>query len=89
MQAIHISSRRVVHDSALRSPAGQPRLPAAFGPTSANSLPDDTFNAKSMRRPWFGLEAAQVVLGHSAADVTQIYAERDMAKAAEVMKQVG
>ena len=42
-----------------------------------------------MRRPWFGLEAAQVVLGHSAADVTQIYAERDMAKAAEVMKQVG
>jgi site-specific recombinase XerC len=28
----------------------------------------------------FGLEAAQVILGHSAADVTQIYAERDMQK---------
>jgi integrase len=40
-------------------------------------------------RKRFGLEAAQVVLGHSAADVTQIYAERDMAKAAEVIKQVG
>ena len=40
-------------------------------------------------RKRFGLEAAQVVLGHSVADVTQIYAERDMAKAAEVIKQVG
>ena len=40
-------------------------------------------------RKRFGLEAAQVVLGHSTADVTQIYAERDMAKAAEVIKQVG
>jgi integrase len=40
-------------------------------------------------RKRFGLEAAQVVLGHSAADVTQIYAERDLAKAAEVIKQVG
>ena len=40
-------------------------------------------------RKRFGLEAAQVVLGHSMADVTQIYAERDMAKAAEVMKQFG
>jgi integrase len=37
----------------------------------------------------FGLEAAQVVLGHSAADVTQIYAERDLAKAAAVIREVG
>ena len=29
-------------------------------------------------RKRFGLEAAQVVLGHATADVTQIYAERDM-----------
>jgi integrase len=36
-----------------------------------------------------GLEAAQVLLGHSKADVTQIYAERDMAKAAEVAKRIG
>jgi hypothetical protein len=35
------------------------------------------------------LEASQVVLGHSAANVTQIYAERDQAKAAEVMAKVG
>jgi integrase len=36
-----------------------------------------------------GLEAAQVLLGHSKADVTQIYAERDLAKASEVAKKIG
>jgi integrase len=40
-------------------------------------------------RKRFGLEAAQVVLGHSMADVTQIYAERDLAKAAAVIREVG
>jgi integrase len=40
-------------------------------------------------RKRFGLEAAQVTLGHAAADVTQVYAERDMEKAAAVMAQVG
>ena len=28
-------------------------------------------------RKQFGLEAAQVILGHAKADVTQVYAERD------------
>jgi integrase len=37
----------------------------------------------------FGLEAAQVVLGHAAADVTQIYAERDLTLAARVAREVG
>jgi integrase len=40
-------------------------------------------------RKRFGLEAAQVVLGHSKADVTQVYAERDLAKAEDIMRQVG
>lgn len=40
-------------------------------------------------RAKFGLEAAQIVLGHSAADVTQIYAERDLAKGAEVARKIG
>jgi integrase len=40
-------------------------------------------------RKLFGLEAAQVTLGHSNADVSQIYAERDLQKAAAVMAQVG
>jgi len=40
-------------------------------------------------RQRFGLEAAQVVLGHSRADVTQVYAERDERLAVEVARQVG
>lgn len=40
-------------------------------------------------RSRFGLEAAQTYLGHSRADVTQIYAERDLALAARVAKEVG
>ncbi|HUG71773.1 MAG TPA: site-specific integrase [Pirellulaceae bacterium] len=44
--------------------------------------------ATEIRRQ-FGLEAAQVTLGHSNANVTQIYAERDLSKAAEIMRAVG
>lgn len=40
-------------------------------------------------RAKFGIEAAQMVLGHSKTDMTEIYAERDFEKAAEVMKQIG
>lgn len=40
-------------------------------------------------RKRFGLEAAQVILGHAAADITQVYAERDADKAREVMRQLG
>jgi len=40
-------------------------------------------------RKRYGLEGAQVCLGHSAANVTQIYAERDMQKAAEIMREIG
>jgi integrase len=37
----------------------------------------------------FGLEAAQVVLGHTVPNVTQVYAERDLALAARVAREVG
>lgn len=40
-------------------------------------------------RKRFGLEAAQVILGHARADVTQVYAERDLAKAIKVARKVG
>jgi integrase len=40
-------------------------------------------------RKRFGLEAAQVTLGHAAADITQVYAERDLSKASAVMREVG
>ena len=36
-----------------------------------------------------GLEAAQVLLGHARADVTQVYAERNEELAARVAEQVG
>lgn len=42
-------------------------------------------HATEVRRR-FGLEAAQAALGHARADVTQVYAERDLALAA---KEIG
>ena len=44
--------------------------------------------ATELRRS-HGLDAAQVVLGHTEAFVTQIYAERDFQKAEQVMRVVG
>jgi integrase len=40
-------------------------------------------------RAKYGLEAAQVALGHKTADVTQIYAERDKALAIKIAKEMG
>ena len=44
--------------------------------------------ATEIRRS-YGLEAAQVVLGHSSANVTQVYAERDLARAIDVARETG
>jgi integrase len=44
--------------------------------------------ATEIRRQ-FGLEAAQVVLGHSRADVTQLYAEADLSLAVRVAADMG
>jgi integrase len=40
-------------------------------------------------RKQFGLEAVQVVLGHAHANVSEVYAERNMTLAAEVMRKIG
>lgn len=40
-------------------------------------------------RKRFGLEAAQVLLGHERADVTQVYAEKNAALAAAVASEIG
>ncbi len=46
--------------------------------------------AGTVIRREFGLEAAQLALGHSSAKVTDaVYAERNMAKVIEVMKRTG
>jgi integrase len=44
--------------------------------------------ATEVRRK-FGVEGAQIMLGHSKADVTQIYAERDLAKGIEIARRIG
>jgi len=46
-------------------------------------------NAATEVRNQYGLDAAQVILGHSTADVTQIYAEADQKRAIEVARERG
>lgn len=46
-------------------------------------------NAATFLRKKFGIEAARVILGHGSASVTEVYAELDHAKAAQIMAQVG
>jgi integrase len=46
-------------------------------------------NHATMIRRRYGLEAAQVVLGHSRADVTQVYAERDLSLAQRIAAEIG
>jgi integrase len=45
-------------------------------------------HATEVRRK-YGIEAAQVTLGHSSADVTQVYAERDLGLAVRVAAEIG
>jgi integrase len=37
----------------------------------------------------YGLEAAKAILGHTRVETSQIYAERDMGRAAEIMREIG
>lgn len=46
-------------------------------------------SAATQIRSEFGLEAAQVTLGHSKMNTTEAYAERDLAKAIEVARRIG
>jgi integrase len=36
-----------------------------------------------------GIETARTVLGHACVDVTEVYAERDLERAARIVEQVG
>ena len=45
-------------------------------------------HATEVRRR-FGLEAAQVALGHSQAQITEVYAERDLTLAVRVAAEIG
>jgi integrase len=46
-------------------------------------------SAATLLRERFGLEAAQLVLGHSDPRITQVYAERNFSAAAKIMGEVG
>lgn len=47
-------------------------------------------NAATLLRREFGLEAAQLALGHASANITDaIYAERDQAKVIDIMRRIG
>ena len=46
-------------------------------------------NAATYLRKEYGIEAARVILGHSSPAVTEVYAELDRAKAAQIMGEVG
>jgi integrase len=87
--------RRAIHrgcDQAYPAPdeiAADPTKLAAWQSAHRWSPNRLRHSAATEIRKRFGLEAAQVVLGHSAADVTQVYAERDYALAARVAKEVG
>jgi len=45
--------------------------------------------AATFLRKEFGLDAARVILGHSSPTVTEVYAELDYEKAADIMARVG
>jgi integrase len=40
-------------------------------------------------RSQYGVETARVILGHTRVETSQIYAERDLGRAQEVMKEIG
>ena len=65
-----------------RDKDGQPQIK----PWSPNQL---RHSLGTEVRKKFGLEGAQVMLGHARADVTQIYAERDLGLAIRIAAELG
>ena len=71
-------------------PIAMPCNESANGTKSRSGRPISyAHSAATDIRKRFGLEAAQVVCGHQSADITQIYAERDLELAVRVAMQVG
>jgi len=84
-RAIHRACDAVDRQAHDKSPA-VPAERRLFDRWSPNRL---RHSAGTEIRQRFGIEAAQVTLGHATCSVTEIYAERDLRKAAEVMRVVG
>jgi hypothetical protein len=56
-------------------------------PARSPNRPRHTSATRIRRR--YGIERARVILGHSTAFITEIYAETDRAQAAEVIRAFG
>ena len=63
-----------------------PRILRRITPWGPNRL---RHNAATLIREQFGIEAARVILGHTSAAMTEVYAEMDRQKAADIMAQFG
>ena len=61
-------------------------FPAKVPPWAPNRL---RHNAATFNRREYGIEATQIILGHSRADMTQVYAERDVSKALKIVARIG
>ena len=89
-----ISYRRAITRAIVRANAVRREKAKTAGEQNWERLPSWSPNqlrhaaATEVRRR-FGLEASQVVLGHARADVTQVYAERDLSLARRVVAEVG
>jgi hypothetical protein len=61
-------------------------VPAGSNPQNANQL---RHNAATRIRAAYGIEAARIILGHSSAVTSEIYAEADRENAKKIMGQMG
>lgn len=78
-----INAANAARKKAAKEAGVEPVLLASWSPNRLRHAA-----ATEVRRQ-FGLEAAQVTLGHSKADVTQVYAERDQDLARTVALKIG
>jgi integrase len=90
-QAIRIASKKA--DAAARAKAIADGMPAdeaenkVFVPRWHPNQLRHTHATEVRRR--FGLEASQVALGHAQANITEVYAERDLGLAVKVAAEIG
>ena len=83
------SYRRAVHRAVERFNRQRKKQEGDKDPLPRWSPNQLRHSAATEIRRQFGLEAAQAALGHARANVTQIYAERDLNLAAKVAKKIG
>jgi integrase len=82
-RAVELANRKRMEEAEKNGEKGDVDLLPKWSPNRLRH------SAATEIRKRFGLEAAQVTLGHATADVTQVYAERDLALASEVMRKIG